>query len=253
MQKLVLILCWLGLALTGNAQTYGLSVGTYAEGHLGFILNQNNYGYNELRYQLYTLPGGGIRIGYPIDLYHQLEAGIAYHVTGQRYQDVISGRDNEKIVTLSYIQIPVFWRKTLSIIDNWEGNTGQTYWYQTFGLILNALQHAKVRWTANGQEVSMLEFVNPNGENPHSSLLTERGNPDSARELFSFFDVSLGIGGGLDHYFNEELHMTVEMRFQFGLLDVNNRDWRLTNSSGKYGPSHQASIGLQVGLWYDLE
>lgn len=99
----------------------------------------------------------------------------------------------------------------------------------------------------------MLEFVNPNGENPHSSLLTERGNPDSARELFSFFDVSLGIGGGLDHYFNEELHMTVEMRFQFGLLDVNNRDWRLTNSSGKYGPSHQASIGLQVGLWYDLE
>ena len=30
-----------------------------------------------------ALPGGGIRIGHPIDLNHQLEAVTAYHVTGQ--------------------------------------------------------------------------------------------------------------------------------------------------------------------------
>lgn len=253
MHKLVLLFCCLVLSLSVRSQSYSLSVGTYAEGHLGFILNQNNYGFNEMRYQLYALPGGGIRIGHPIDLNHQLEAGIAYHVTGQKYQDVISSIDHEKTVTLNYLQIPVFWRNTFSVIDTWQGNTGQTYWYQTFGLVLNALHRASTHWNTNKQETTMLDFINPSGENPHTSILSGRGNPENARELFSFFDVSLGLGGGLDHYFNEYLHMTVEMRFQFGLLDINNSNWRLTNQSGKYGSSHQSSLGVQVGLWYDLE
>ena len=247
---------WLGSMLfwlPARSQSDKIAVGAYGEGHLGFILNQNNYGGNELGYRVYPLPGAGIRLAYPLDVRHRLEAGIGYHGAGQKYHDFIDNQDIDKTISLYYVQLPVFWKECLSGINKWDGNTHQTYWYRSFGLIFNALAKGNIDWSIAGSPVNMLEFVNENGTNPHSSVLNARGNPESYTTLFNAFDISLAAGGGMDYYFNEQWHLSVEMVLQFGLLDINAKPWRLANRNGKYGPSHQTSIGLQLGLWYNLD
>lgn len=213
------------------------------------IANQNNYGYNELDYSFAPGYFGGFMIGVDISNRHAYQIEFNFANAGQNYKDMISGNDNEKKVDLSYLQIPILYKRYMGKnagVPNFEGKWESFYWLG--GIQLGFLSSAEVEWQTNGQETDFLSFINQHGRNPHIQSITQMGAPEDDKEFFQSFDLGVVLGLGYHRFLAKNLFFTAELRGGLGVIDMNASEWRYENRDGIYQASRNAFGGIKLGL-----
>lgn len=213
------------------------------------IINQNNYGYSELDYEISTTPSFSIHAGLDLHTRHIIQGGVQYLRQGQKYKDVISGNVNEKEVNLHYIQVPLIYR---FVLDKERGFAHKKLnKYVLGGFQGGMLLASNVDWYIQGQEVSMLAFINQTNSNAnYDQIIADHGTNFEDKALFKSFDLQFLFGGGFQYFQTEDLMFYVELRGGVSLLDINADDWRYNNNKGVYEGSRNLFGGIRIGANY---
>ena len=88
--------------------------------------------------------------------------------------------------------------------------------------------------------------MNPLTNKPYSvseATITER---------FNSIDIAGRLDLGVEISLMKHLWLNAGMTLGYGFTDINNTDWHLQDHSGAYHPSHNVTIGLNVGINYNL-
>lgn len=223
----------------------------YYGGEVGFslpaIFNQNNYGYSELNYKLSGDIQLEIHAGIDIHAKQYIQVGLQYSGAGQKYQDIIADRVNEKDVMLSYLQMPITYKR---ILDEERGFAyGKLNTYLLGGLQLGLLTSSNVEWFIDGAETDMLSFIDQTGNNSnYAQIIQDHGTDFNDKDLYRSLDANVLMGLGFQYFQTEKTAVFFEFRGTFGLLDINDSSWRYNNNKGVYRPSLNTNLAFRIGV-----
>lgn len=223
----------------------------YYGGEIGFslpaIFNQNNYGYSELNYKLSSDYQFEIHAGIDIHVKHIFQVGLQYSGAGQKYQDIISNQVNEKDVMLSYLQMPITYKRVLSKERGFA--YGKLNTYALAGLQVGLMTSAKVDWFTEGAATDMLSFINQTGNNAnYDQILSDHGTAFNDKDLYRSLDANVLLGVGFQYFQTEKTLIFFEFRGTMGFLDINDPSWRYENNKGIYKPSLNTNLAFRVGV-----
>ena len=249
MKKLLLLLSFAAMIGTANAQkgvidVTGMHIGLQGGFNSVWILNQNNYGFQELEYARTFGFSTGLALGYNFKNNMGVQVDINYATMGQDYFDISKDFSNidvngdnkaEKIetyryVNLSYVQIPIQFRyqsvRTKKQIISFHAMAGPS---------LGFLSSADMYYEAD---------------------TAQSPGPECADAYFAGFDLGFNLAIGADIYVTEQLYITPAAKFYYGLTDINSaptRERRKDMDVPAYtGASKNAFGGLSVGIHYLL-
>ena len=240
-----------------NAQTpfnqrSAFSIGLKGNVNLVGIANQNNYGQNEMDYELTPGFGAGVLASLHLDHQNSVSAALTYQSHGQKYKDSFKGSDFEKEVRYQMLSLPVYYKRMLTETSGGYAGVGsesKPRWYLLGGFQVDRLLSPNIDWYLNGSETDFLSFVLEGG-NPNQALIEAMGAPASDEDLFTDWDIMFILGGGFELPVSTQVMFSIELRGGIGLTDINAKDWRLENNQGVYGASRNAFAGLHVGIHY---
>jgi hypothetical protein len=220
------------------------------------IINQNNYGYSEMKYLLTPGWQAGALVGWDSYLQQSLKTGILVSKWGQHYRDVLlSGDRVEKDVNIYYVQIPATFKYVFGRKRGYDHEVFSPY---VFGSVrLGYPFYADVRYYREDdsgilQEEDLVYFVTKGEWNLNTEVIRALGNPEKDRQLFSWLDVELEAGGGYQYFVTRLIGLFAEVHAVYGLLDINAGEWRLRDVNGKYSGSHNFYAGLKIGANFYL-
>ncbi len=254
MKKTYTLLIALLIVGAARAQSYEATrfyLGGHLAGSFPWILNQNNYGLPELRYKPSPGFSGGLVAGVSITSQHQIQLEVSYALLGQTYEDDIFGGSIpiRKDIDLSYVQMPLMYRFGMKRAKDAMFYTDVTTFFFTAGIQPGFLIGQGIDWKVEGEDKTWEEvyarFSDPSYG--YSSILQA---PSSGSKQYKSFDLGAAGGFGVQHFFNERLLLSVELRAYLGLLDINEDAWRVPNRSGNYGSSANFSAGLRLNASY---
>lgn len=220
-----------------------------------FIINQNNYGYSEMKY-LFT-PGAqyGAMIGWDNYLKTSFKTGIIISQWGQRYDEVVEGRAISKKVRINYIQIPATYKYVFGRKRGYDHEVFSPY---VFGSArIGYPFHANVEFFREQGDGTMAEedlvsFVTEGGYNINADEIESMGNPEKDRHLFSWLDINVELGGGYQYFITRTISLFAEVHFVSSILDINAGEWRFRNNKNSYTGSYNFYGGLKVGANFYL-
>ena len=270
MKKLLLLLSFAAMIGTANAQkgvidVTGMHIGLQGGFNSVWILNQNNYGFQELEYARTFGFSTGLALGYNFKNNMGVQVDINYATMGQDYFDISKDFSNidvngdnkaEKIetyryVNLSYVQIPIQFRyqsvRTKKQIISFHAMAGPS-----LGFLSSADMYDEADTAFNGNLVLIpgdtIDYMVPE--------FAQTAGPESADAYFSGFDLGFNLAIGADIYVTEQLYITPAAKFYYGLTDINSaptRERRKDMDVPAYtGASKNAFGGLSVGIHYLL-
>lgn len=250
----VLLFCGTAFAQPLSALERTLHIGIKGAGQIIGIANQNNYGQNEMRYNLPFGLAAGISAQYSLTERGALLAEVNYQEQGQFYSDVFRAMKFVKLVEMQYITAPIAYKHyigDLNIGYSGIGNIGAPQWYVMGGLQFGYLLDSDITWEINNQPVDFFSFVTQGG-NANTDDILESGIPEDDKAFYRTFDLVFIAAGGFHMSLSEALVLSTEVRGGIGLTDINAEEWRLPNREGKYGASRTTFLGLHVGLAIQL-
>ncbi|MGE5357198.1 MAG: outer membrane beta-barrel protein [Deltaproteobacteria bacterium] len=212
------------------------------------IINQNNFGFSEMAYNI--KPGGqaGIQFGYDNYLKSSFRFGVLYSHFGQSYSDVLSGLPHKKNITLKYINIPVVYKYVFG--DTKRFDFMMVYKYIFGGFQLGYLLDAEIDWERDGKKIDFWDFVSYNGTNPNLDEIMEIGIPDKDRDFFTPIDFSLVGGLGMQYFIGLKMAVFGELNGNIGIRDINSPSWRFRNNKKSYSGSLNFFGGIAIGINY---
>ena len=219
-----------------------------------WIANQNNYGFSELNYE-YKFGGiGGLSAGYNFNPNSGVQVEIDFAGMGQDYfakvrdfGPINNAGNQEKVSTyryvdLNYLQIPVLYRFTSNRSKNdllaFHAMIGPS-----IGFLLSADQYYEADVENNGTLVEIpLDLI-------AQAIPEFAATPESedAKAFFNGTDFGVHIDLGLDIFVNENLFITPSVKGYYGFSDINAEP---TTQRDDYAPSHNAYLGINVGIHY---
>lgn len=267
MKKLLFLACMCTLAITSMSAQTGVHFGLQGGFNSVWILNQNNYGFQELDYQRKFGYLAGASVGYNFKETVGVQVDFNYATMGQDYFDlskdfcnIDNDGDNKpdkvetfRYVDLSYVQVPIMFKytsarkkKQVVSVHILAGPTlgflsGAEMYYEADTLAL----FNDTYFTIPGDSIDYMvpEFF--------ASEATE-----SAEDFFSKIDLGFQFDFGLDIYVTDNLYISPALRFYTGLTDINSqptRERRPDVETTEYdGPSRNAYGGLTLGVHYML-
>lgn len=245
MKRILYFVLSLFFVTTAQGQVTSISsinVGGNVFSGLSLIAEQNNYGAQEMTFQPTIAYSAGItfNINWYENLGIQVEGNYAFQ--GQNYFDVQRRKDVNKDVQLSYIQVPVFFKYTFT---DYSINQAAPDLYFLIGPQFSFLQSATSEYIIDGEVVSFDEYHNDFINNPISGR-----HPDFTNDmdLFNTFDLSIASGFGASFELSDYLILTAESRLNWGISDLNARDWRFPDLRNNYVASRNYVWGLKIGL-----
>ncbi len=111
-----------------------------------------------------------------------------------------------------------------------------------YGILLSADQYYVADINADGNVVLLDSEIHPADEVTVFQL-TEAVEP--AKDYFTKSDIGVLLDAGIDIYINDKIYLTPALRVYYGFSDV---DAEPTRESGDYKASHNAFVGLHVGI-----
>jgi opacity protein-like surface antigen len=255
MRKLILCL----LVATSTVSIFAQK-GLHIGGNIGvnsvWILNQNNYGFSEMDYELKFGAIAGLAGGYNFTPNAGIELQLNYAMLGQNYFDVIrdfgpidsvTGKpdktDTYRYVKMSYLQVPVLFRyqTTKEKKDKVEFHVMAG---PAVGLLLSADQSYEADVDGNGS-VELLDYAIA----PESAVdaFNATDPVEEPEEYFSSMDIGLQLDLGVDIYVSDELYVTPALKTYYGITDINSEPTREIDG---YTASHNAFVGISVGIHY---
>jgi len=235
MKKLITLFCIVAGLQTMQAQK-GLVVGANFMPMWSNIINQDTWGNGrEYDYLPTFRTSFGLDVGYNISDHFGLYTGYWFTNLGQDYEDAYSSSEWERRLTLKYNIIPLMAKFNA---------TGSTFnFIAGAGILFANLSEAEQEWLRDGNTFSQIIY------NPFTMENFELGAPD-VTERFADSDIFINLEMGARIIFSEKLFLDAALNFGYGLKDINNEDWQIENNSGIYDPSHNAFLGLRLGLAY---
>lgn len=214
------------------------------------ILNQNNYGYSEMKYSP-TFGGQiGVLVGWDYYLKYSYKTGILISQWGQDYVDVLSNRKAKKNIRNYYVQVPFSYKYVFGSKRGYDHEVFSPY---VFGSVrIGYLFYSDVgffRQNESGEyiEEDLITFISISGWNKNLDEIEAMGNPETDRELFSPIDFTLEVGGGYQYFITRRASLFAEVHLSSGILDVNARDWRFRSNKNTYTASYNLYGGVKFG------
>ncbi|MEN8224799.1 MAG: porin family protein [Bacteroidota bacterium] len=237
--RTIITLALVSLTLTITAQKEKLfEVGLQGGFGSTWILNQNNYGLQEMDYDYHYGGGFNFQAGYNFDNSMGLFTEIGFLKQGQKYKDTWTGdADVKRTINSKYLNIPIFFKYS----------AGETR--ARFRLLAGPqfcfLQKAEQTYTINGYDLEgMFELEDKEGNK------FDPGAKD-IKERFNSMDVSLVLDLGVDVFVVDNmLYLSVGARAYYGLTDINASAYQLENWDGNYESSHNAGGTIYFGVHY---
>ena len=200
------------------------------------IINQNTWGNGrEYDYLPTFRTSFGLDVGYNLTDHFGLYTGYWFTDLGQNYQDSYFDSEWDRKLTFKYNIIP--------IMAKFNGTGAKVNFLAGAGILLASLKEAKQEWLRDGSPYS--EIIN----NPITSEPFDLGATD-VTERFVDNDLMINLEMCARILCSEKLLLDVALNFAYGFKDINHEDWHIPNGSGVYDPSHNAFIGLRLGLAY---
>lgn len=222
MKRIVLITAIL-LSSIGLYGQKGVHLGVDGSANLTFIVNQNNWGRAELEYAPTIGYTGGMALGYNFDRHFGLQAELKASKQGQKYHEenaalVATTRE----IDLRYTHFPI-------LVKYSGGGDYPIRFYMMAGPQFSFLRYARETFSSD----TMAQAIDHD--------VTER---------FENSDVQLVFDLGSDFTLWGNWYMSTGLRFNYGLKDINDPDWRIAPPGKFYSASMNALGGVHVGVHY---
>lgn len=246
-KKLLVLICIFFQNGIVQAQIYG---GVDAAYFLTSIINQNNFGSQEMDYEFSGNPSFGLSIGYAGYNKHHIQTGIKFLNLGQKYSSELNNLSYERLIEMNYIMIPLSYKL---VFGDTESNSYATRAFFSVGTYLSFLNQAETTWTIGRDDVSLIDFhssQNPNGDILQLAQLANGSDLEDEKDYFESIDYGVTLSFGVRTFLGEGLALNLEILGGYGLGDINAEEWRLNNSVGEYDPSNNTFGGVQMGIHY---
>ena len=238
--RIIIVLFMIGLGFSSaNAQkAKRFEVAAKAGVGSSWIINQNNYGLNEMEYE-YTLGTAfNLQVGYNFNSNIGLFAEVGTRSQGQDYSDTWNNKnDIKREVSLSYLTVPLLFK--------YSYGESIARFRLLVGPEISFLQKAEQVYTFDGKSMEgKFEITDKDGHtfDPAAKDITDRYNS---------MDVSAVIDLGADIFIIQEVfYISAGARFYYGLMDINASAYQIENKEGKYEASHNAGIMFDLGFHY---
>lgn len=236
--KQLLTFCLVAFGLSSGIAQQGFSIGVNFMPMSSNIVNQNTWGNGrEYDYVATLRTSFGIDVGYSLSEHFGIYSGYWFTDLGQNYDDAYLSSDWERELTFKYNMIP------LMVKFNGTGNT--VNFMAGAGVLLANLKEAQQEWLRDGAPYSQ------NINNPITGESFDLGEAD-VTDRYVKSDILINLEVGARFLFSEKLFLDASLNFGYGLKDINHEDWQIPNGEGIYDPSHNAFVGLRLGLAYVL-
>jgi hypothetical protein len=237
MKSLLTILLLTLLIPFSHAQK-GLSIGANFMPLNTNIVNQDTWGNgHEYDYVPTYSSSFGLDVGYSFNENIGIYTGYWFTDLGQDYEDSYNGSDWERKLTLKYSMIPVMLK--------FNGTKSKVNFLGGAGILIANLNEAEQEWLRDGN--TFTGVIN----NPITGETFNLGESD-VTDRFASSDIFINLEVGARFLFGEKLFLDAGLNFGYGLSDINDEDWQIENNDGNYDPSHNAFVGLRIGLAYML-
>ncbi len=222
------------------------------------INKQDQAAGTELDYKVKTGISGGVSVGYSFTKHLGAEIDILSSTQGQGYVGVVSQINNNSAPILSYEFKNLAFSNSIPFTGNY---TAQIYLHTLKIPIL-------FRYTGdNTKKVFFSSFIGPqiNMLSSASLKINDKDAPLSASAKMNFtdgykkttLDLAFGFGAGLN--ITDNLVVSLHLRLDYGMGDVENKSASITTTSGKVNyydatrtANNNATGGGMVSLSYRL-
>ena len=234
--KVIIILVFLILSITSQQSALAQDNShSWIVTDVGFnsvwILNQNIYGNQELDYSTKFSFSGAACYRYFFGKYG-FSLGLGIINLGQNYSGEMAGADAVRRINLNYLQLPLMATYRFNVF----GQEKCLIFGPTIMLLLSAKQ----------------EFSRSGGRPiPNPDLLLQPGNEITNR--FKAADVVLAFEAAniFPLKLSARIKTIVSFNSGFGLLDINQEDYRIPNIHHIYKGSRNFYFGVRAGLIFN--
>jgi hypothetical protein len=200
----------------------GFHAGLVGSGNLTFIINQNSWGRPELEYAPTYGYAGGMAVGYNFDRHFGLQGELLASKQGQNYhEENVALEQTDRTLDLRYTHVP------LLLKFSGGGDYGIRF-YMLGGPQFSFLRHATETYSSPAEPKTTTD-------------VTDR---------FENADVQLVFDLGSDFTLWGNWYMSTGLRFNYGIKDINDDNWRIPPKGKFYTPSQSALGGVQIGIHY---
>jgi len=235
--KKLLTLILLGLMIIPATYAQkGLQIGANYMFLTSSIINQNTWGLDrEYDYKLSYNSSFGLDVGYNFTEKMGIYTGFWMTNLGQSYTDEYDNSSWERELNFKYNIIPVMLRFSNSL--------NRVHFLSGIGVGFGFLNKAEQNWTMDGHDIMLFH-----GGAEADYDIAEKDVTDRYMKSDIFVNLELG----LRIYILDELYIDASVFGAYGMKDINAEDWRIPNTDGEYGASHNAFAGAKVGIAYVL-
>ena len=207
---------------------------------------EHNYGSGLNDYYLTPGVSAGMQIEWLLSKQKStfIGAEVQYSTQGQKYggwKELDTTYLFLKNQNLNYIKVPFYFKKVYT-----DKNKCLKYFFNV-GLYAAYLQSADLQFIRRGFEVTFVQAMTE--KNPNADDITQ---PNAIRDLYRNIDIGIVGGWGAQQRLDDRLSAMLEIRTEFGVTDINARDWRFPHPRLGYRPSLNSLLGLKFSIMYDL-
>jgi len=223
----------------------------YIEGNSGYfftaLVNENNYGFPEMDFELTSTPNLGFNFGYAIFNKHHFQIGVRYLNLGQNYTSTFNEISHKRQVDLDYLMIPASYKIVFGSMGNYQQAFRGLF---SVGGYFGSLRKAKTTYAISDTEVPFLQFHQSQNLNPKVNSLQnwvdENGSLLDEKALFENIDLGVQASIGMRFQSASGVALNIEFIGGYGLQNVNSQ--QVMDVADK--ATNNLWGGVQIGLAY---
>ena len=217
-----------------------LYFGAGGTGISSWLLNQNNYGYQDLDLKAGISYGFNANAGFDFTNNLGVKLELGFQKLGQKYSKTKGDTSFTRNIGLNYFQLPVLLKFRTG---------GETVKFMAaigpqFDFLLNAKQD---------YYYTLMDTI---GEYDYTKPIpgtTELISENDITHRFNSFDIQARLDLGIEIIIIKNLFIDASLSFAYGLKDIIAPDYQYEDRDGNYNPVHNAYVGFNVGINYCLD
>jgi len=201
-----------------------------------WMTNQNNYGRSPLDYQPTFGGSGNINIGFDFTNHLGIKVELGYGQFGQEYKKTITDSAFTRNVKMNYFMLPVMLK--------YRTGGALAKFYIAVGPQFDFLLSAKQSYLLNGKA-----FLDTIQDLSGKSFIA---GDEGIKDRFASMDVLARLDLGVEITIVKKLMIDLGVKLGYGLMDLNDTDFRIKDNDGNYKATHIVTGGLTLGINYRL-
>lgn len=200
------------------------------------IINQNNYGLQELDYVVTTKMDWQVFAGYDFSKHLGLKVEFGSATLGQDYDNHEDASNDtvKRKIDLSYMQIPLLLKFRTG---------GETIrFFAAAGPQFDFLNSAKQEYTSKG--AAFHKQLNNNANQPFDA------GQEDIKDRYNSMDIMIRLDFGAEFTVLKNLVVSGGITSAYGFTDINATDYQMKDNKGTYNASQNVYGGFNVGLCY---